>query len=140
MIGRYAIWVGIPRLAARWQAARALARGAVTFLAIGAAGPAFAVPAQPDGREVVQPDGTRFTLRLRGDEFFSWKETPEGYPVVRDAADGFWKYALPAADKAEFRAIRGARVGSSDPVRLGARRRALPGAALLKAPLDKLCE
>jgi hypothetical protein len=38
-------------------------------LALGAAA-AAAVPARPDGVESAQPDGTKFRLRLRGDEFF----------------------------------------------------------------------
>ena len=94
--------------------------------------PAGAVPASPEGREIVQPDGTKFVLHVRGDEFFSWKETSEGYAVERDDADGFWKYARPIAGKVGFRTIRGARVGSSDPIRVGLRRRALPDTKALR--------
>ena len=95
-------------------------------------GVANAVPANPEGREVVQPDGKKITLHLRGDEFFSWHETAEGHAVVKDTVDGFWKYAQPAADKAEFRAIKDARVGSVDPARHGMKKHALPDTALLR--------
>ena len=104
----------------------------VACLLLWAAVPALAVPANPKGREVTQPDGKKFILHLRGDEFFSWKETSDGYAVVKDSADGFWKYAQSAADKAEFRAIEGARVGSADPARLGMKKRAMPDAAVLR--------
>lgn len=78
---------------------------------------ALAVPASPDGVDVVQPDGTQFRMHVRGDEFFSWNETADGYAVVKDPVDRFWKFARPAADRAAFLAIPEARVGSTDPVR-----------------------
>ncbi len=93
---------------------------------------AKAVPAFPGLVEVTQPDGSRIQLRARGDEFFSWHETEEGYAVVKDSADGFWMFAQPAADRAEFRAITAARVGVADPAGLGLLKRALPNAALLR--------
>ena len=65
---------------------------------------AKAVPANPEPREITQPDGTKFQLRLRGDEFFHWTETTNGYVVVKDA-DNFWKFAQPVTNRAEFRAI-----------------------------------
>ena len=114
---------------ANFRRARILLAAALAFCA---ADFAWAVPANPEGREVVQPDGTSFILHLRGDEYFSWHETADGNAVVKDESDGFWKYATPAADKAEFRAIRGARVGTADPALLGLKKRALPDAALLR--------
>ncbi len=95
--------------------------------------PVVAVPAYPGGVEVKQPDGTTFRLHLRGDEFFSWHETAEGHAVVKDPADGFWKFARPAANRAAFRAIPEARVGSVDPVRYGVGRHALPDTKVLRA-------
>lgn len=94
---------------------------------------ARAVPASPAGWEITQPDGTRFELHLRGDEFFSWHETADGYAVVKDAGDGFWKYALPATNRAEFAAIPRARVGSATPAALNLQKHALPEARLLRA-------
>ncbi len=93
---------------------------------------AIAVPADPTPIVVQQPDGKTFKLRLRGDEFFSWRETVEGYAVVKDA-DGFWKYARPVAGRAAFAAVPAARVGSADPAGLGLKKHALPDAALLRA-------
>ncbi|MCX7009924.1 MAG: M6 family metalloprotease domain-containing protein, partial [Kiritimatiellaeota bacterium] len=93
---------------------------------------ARAVQADPEGREAVQPDGTKFTLHLRGDEFFSWHETEAGHAVVKDATDGFWKYAKPAADKAEFQALKDARVGSVDPARHGLKKHAMPDVTVLR--------
>ena len=97
---------------------------------------AMAVPADPAGREVVQPDGKKFTLRLRGDEFFSWTETVDGYAIVMDT-DGFWKYAQPAAGRIEFVAIPAARVGTADPARLGLVKHAMPDAKLLHEFIER---
>ncbi|MDP6490338.1 MAG: hypothetical protein QGG69_01045 [Kiritimatiellia bacterium] len=94
---------------------------------------ASAVPASPDGVDVTQPDGGRFRLHKRGDEFFSWQETADGHAVVRDKVDGFWKFAAPAADGAAFVAIQNARVGTADPKTLGLKKHALPDAKLLRA-------
>ena len=78
-----------------------------------------AVPACPDPVNVSQPDGSKNRLHSRGDEFFSWHETPEGYAVVKDKADGVWKYAKPQAGRAEFRPVPGARVGAANPAAHG---------------------
>lgn len=98
---------------------------------------AGAVPACPEGVEVAQPDGTQFKLHVRGDEFFAWHETEDGYAVVKDAADGFWKFAQPATDRAAFRAIQEARVGSADPARYAVRKHALPNAKALRTQLSE---
>jgi hypothetical protein len=45
-----------------------------------------AVPADPRPFPFHQPDGTEIALRVRGDEWFHWYETPEGRPVILDAA------------------------------------------------------
>jgi M6 family metalloprotease-like protein len=92
---------------------------------------AWAVPADPTPREMTQPDGTKIQVRLRGDEFFHWTETTNGYAVVKDT-DQFWKYAQPATNQAEFRAIKSAQVGASDPVRLGLRKHDLPDVKVLR--------
>jgi M6 family metalloprotease-like protein len=102
-------------------------------LALWTAIPAGAVPANPEGREVVQPDGSKFVLHVRGDEFLTWKETAEGYAVEKDSADGFWKYARPVKDKAEFRGMPNARVGQSDPDKLGLRKHDRPERAAIEA-------
>ncbi|HLP00646.1 MAG TPA: M6 family metalloprotease domain-containing protein [Opitutaceae bacterium] len=91
-----------------------------------------AVPAAPEASEVKQPDGTTVRLVRRGDEFFSWDETEAGYATVKNQRDGYWEYARPVADRAEFRAVKGARVGTKDPLKLGLKRRARPTVGSLK--------
>jgi len=93
---------------------------------------AMAVPANPEPREITQPDGAKFQLLLRGDEFFSWHETVDGYAVAKDA-DGFWKFAQPALDRAAFVPIPEAKVGSTDPAPYGVSIQALPALPLLRA-------
>ena len=53
----------------------------------------WSVPASPEPFKVRQPDGTEISLRMRGDEWFSWQETLDGRPVVQKAETGFWVYA-----------------------------------------------
>lgn len=52
-----------------------------------------AVPACPLPASVQQPDGSRVTLCLRGDESCHWMEDHQGYPVVRATGNGPWVYA-----------------------------------------------
>jgi M6 family metalloprotease-like protein len=110
---------------------------AVLGLLVFAPGPVYAVPAYPRPVEVKQPDGTKFNLQLRGDEFFSWNETDEGYAIVKDSADGFWKYAKPATGQAGFEAVAGAVVGVANPSALGLKKDDLPARDALKAQVDK---
>jgi len=43
----------------------------------------FAVPANPAPATFIQSDGSEVTVHLRGDEFFSWHETVDGYTLLR---------------------------------------------------------
>lgn len=52
----------------------------------------FAVPASPYPYKITQPDGTEITIRLRGDEFFKYKTTEDGYPLIADTK-GILTYA-----------------------------------------------
>ena len=97
--------------------------------------PAGAVPACPDGTKVKQPDGSVFVLQLRGDEYFSWTETADGYAVLMDPADGYWKYAQPVEGQAAFAIVPGARVGSADPSAYGLSRPVRLDAAVLDAEI-----
>ncbi len=97
---------------------------------------ARAVPASPRPVEVVQPDGTRFLLRLRGDEYFSWHETDAGYAVTQDS-DGYWKFATPVAGQAKFGALAGARVGTANPAALGLTKHAMPEATLVRQTMEE---
>ena len=54
--------------------------------------PLFAVPAKPVLVRVAQPDGTVVTVKTVGDEFYHYKSTSDGIPVVR-GEDGFYRYA-----------------------------------------------
>lgn len=52
----------------------------------------FSAPAMPGYRPLFQPDGTSFIAEGKGDEFFHYAVTEDGYSVVRDA-EGWWTYA-----------------------------------------------
>lgn len=51
-----------------------------------------AVPARRVQHVVTQPDGTRLTITLQGDEHFHYFTTTDGVPVIR-TADGSFRYA-----------------------------------------------
>ena len=53
---------------------------------------ARAVPADPTPAQVTQPDGTKVTVVLHGDEFFNYLTTVDGYTVVKNKA-GYLTYA-----------------------------------------------
>lgn len=53
---------------------------------------AMAVPAKPGKKVKIQPDGTRITLELHGDEFYHWRTDENGNVVALDA-DGFYRPA-----------------------------------------------
>ncbi|MBN1867071.1 M6 family metalloprotease domain-containing protein [Candidatus Sumerlaeota bacterium] len=98
---------------------------------------ALAVPAYPGIIEAAQPDGSTFQMRLKGDEFFHWNETEEGYAIVKDSADGFWKYAQPAKGEAAFEIVPNAIVGRSAPESLGLAKHALPDRTILRRAIEK---
>ena len=61
----------------------------VTVLVSAAAvGPAGARPVLGEEITIRQPDGTRVTLRVWGDEFYAVGETADGYTVARDSETG----------------------------------------------------
>lgn len=57
----------------------------------------FGVPATPEVLRVLQPDGTELSVLLRGDEFFHYTTTDDGYLVSRNEA-GYYEYAEFTAD------------------------------------------
>ena len=59
---------------------------------------ARAVPADPTPAQVTQPDGSKLTLVLHGDEFFNYLTTVDGYTVVKNNA-GFYTYAQLKGDQ-----------------------------------------
>ncbi len=73
--------------------------------------PAAAAPAKNLKVPFLQPDGTSFTGRIRGDEFARLKMTDGGEAIVQDA-DGWWCYAV--FDSEGNSRCSGVRVGSPD--------------------------
>ena len=59
---------------------------------------ARAVPADPTPAQVTQPDGSKLTLVLHGDEFFNYLTTIDGYTVVKNNA-GYYTYAQLKGDQ-----------------------------------------
>ncbi len=51
----------------------------------------YAVPASPKIVKAKQKDGSTLAIRIQGDEFFNWKTTEDGYPVVEK--EGYFYYA-----------------------------------------------
>lgn len=52
---------------------------------------ALGAPAAPRPFDLQQPDGTKFSAVLRGDEYASWTETTDGHSIIK--VDGAWFYA-----------------------------------------------
>lgn len=63
------------------------------LLSFGTALRLLAVPAYPYPIKIEQPDGTTLTVRLKGDEFYHYHLTDDGYPIVKDA-QGVFNYAV----------------------------------------------
>lgn len=58
-------------------------------------GAAFAVPAKRTVIVVTQPDGTKLSILLKGDEWFHYVTTVDGHPLVKNHK-GAYVYAVPA--------------------------------------------
>ena len=79
-----------------------------------------AAPYGPGGMETewTQPDGSKLSLRVFGDEFYARTETVDGYTVVFDPATKAYHYATLSPGGNEF-ASTGKSVGKADPKALG---------------------
>lgn len=55
----------------------------------------MAIPAKPVSKTFVQPDGSRLTIVLQGDEHFSYYSTTDQIMLAKDK-DGYMRYAVPA--------------------------------------------
>ena len=53
----------------------------------------WGIPARPGQMKITQPDGTKLTIELHGDEYRHFTTTADGYTVVK-ADDGFYYYAV----------------------------------------------
>jgi len=58
----------------------------------------FAVPAYDGLFELKQPSGFSFEARQRGDEWYNWVETKDGYGIYKNTKTGNWEYYLPSTD------------------------------------------
>lgn len=54
---------------------------------------AIAVSAYPYLVEITQPDGSKITIILKGDEHVKWAQTTDGYSIMRNSS-GFFEYAI----------------------------------------------
>lgn len=54
--------------------------------------PLYSVTAWPYPVEFTQPDGTKITVLLKGDEKMKWAETTDGYTILFNS-EGFYEYA-----------------------------------------------
>lgn len=93
------------------------------------AGAVWAVPANPTPFTRTQPDGSTITLRVRGDEHFSWLEDLAGHTVVRDGD----KYVYARLDDQGRLAPSEHQVGKVDPSSVGLQPRILPQREVRKA-------
>lgn len=53
---------------------------------------AYAVTANPRATVYTQPDGSKLTINLRGDEFIHWAETSDGFTIIT-TSKGTYEYA-----------------------------------------------
>lgn len=74
-----------------------------------------AVPAIPGIIDTFQPDGTPVSLKLHGDESFSWAESLDGCTLLRDAK-GYWTIAVP--DNAGYASVSQIRYSGKSAVNL----------------------
>ena len=59
---------------------------------------ASAVPAIPTPQKVTQPNGEALTVRIKGDEFFHYMTTVDGYTIVKNA-QGYYAYGTLVNDE-----------------------------------------
>lgn len=84
---------------------------------------AYCRPARNGIIPLMQPDGTVFNARLKGDEFFRITTTLDGNALVQDD-DGWWCYAT--FDNEGNRYSSGCRVGQRTPMAILAESRMIP--------------
>ena len=88
--------------------------------------PVMGVPACPSAATVTQPDGTKISIYLRGDEYTHWNESKEGYQITKNNRSE-WVYMV----MQNGRPVAGEHaVGKADPKAVNA----------LKPDLTKLAE
>ncbi|MBT8102790.1 MAG: M6 family metalloprotease domain-containing protein [Gammaproteobacteria bacterium] len=105
----------------------AVSRWSVCALFVLTTQQALAGPASPFSFSELQPDGSRVTLHIRGDEHFNWTEDTDGFTVVRDAGGRYVYARLGAGGLLEPTSFA---VGKADPRAIGLTRRILPAPAV----------
>lgn len=121
----------INHVSARTRKSLLLSIVASTFM-LTVAPSAFAVNANPNSFEEVQPDGTVVSLRVRGDEHFNWAEDLDGYTVIHNK--GWYEYAR--VNPNGRLVPTGLKVGHDNPKVFGLSKGILPSAAQ-RAPSAK---
>jgi M6 family metalloprotease-like protein len=86
----------------------------------------YGVPAYDGLFELKQPSGKTFEARKRGDEWYNWVETKDGYGIYKNEKTGNWEYYLPSTSDVRNRIGVKAKspqqqavVGEVDPSSLG---------------------
>ncbi|MFQ5964387.1 MAG: M6 family metalloprotease domain-containing protein [Candidatus Scalinduaceae bacterium] len=59
----------------------------------------WAVPAYDGLIELQQPLGYSFEARQKGDEWYNWFETKDGYGISHNQDNGNWEYLVPSGEK-----------------------------------------
>ena len=88
----------------------------------------FGINASPVPVDLLQPDGTKIRLNVRGDEFMHWFEDDQGFSVVRDGNQ--YVYASLAANGRL--APTAMRVGGVDPATTGLPNRVTPSSEAVR--------
>ena len=104
------------------------------FLALILTFPAHCRPARKGVIPLMQPDGTVFDARLKGDEFFRITTTLDGNAVVQDE-NGWWCYST--FDNEGHRHSSGWRVGEKTPMAILTESRAIPYEMLSAAARER---
>jgi len=95
--------------------------------------PALGGPAQLGPVTVVQPDGTKLTVRMFGDERFLITETLGGYTIIRDGKTDEFRYAIKVSDGRL--APSDWVVGKHDPVKQGITKHIRPSKKIIAAQI-----
>lgn len=75
---------------------------------------AFADLAPRDSFMITQPDGTTLWIHERGDEYFHWEETTDGFVIVPNA-QGVYEYASVQNNKLNASGVKAIRRRMSMP-------------------------
>jgi hypothetical protein len=98
---------------------------------------AYAVSAAPDAIQIMQPDGSPLSARVKGDEWNNRVETAHGYSIKKDI-DGYWNYISHSAglkkhvrrkSKKRRERIRRSRINSVSASRSGSSENESPAAS-----------